>query len=177
MRGFWSLKDLMVGGNLLIQGTWIRIILILVIVYTWSWSNQVNQCENTRKNGKREEEGKRAVMKTKELWKQGGKGEKWWQKSKKEGGNVTACGHGKWMYRVKRKGCVCVWRERFFKRGSNRKKWSCLTHRDGKWHVCLNSGAAQPGCTLVSAFDQLHGRLVSDQKANEMIKQEKLQWV
>lgn len=39
----------------------------------------------------------------------------------------------------------------------------------------MNSEAAQPGCTLVSTFDQLHGRLVSDQKANEMIKQLKLQ--
>lgn len=70
---------------------------------------------------------------------------------------------------------VCM--EGEIERGSNRKKWSCLTCRDGKWHVCVNSGAAQPSCTLVSTFDQLHGRLVSDQKANEMIKQLKLQWV
>lgn len=110
----------------------------------------------------------------------GGKGERWEsdrkdQEKKGKRWQHVCLGNECRGWIESKEGGVCV--EGKIKRISNRKKWSCLTCRDGKWHVCLNSGAAQPGCTLVSAFDQLHGRLVSDQKANEMIKWLKLQWV
>lgn len=130
------------------------------------------KCESTRKRRKEWEWLGRQGL--------GGKGERWEsdrkdQEKKGERWQHVCLGNECRGWIESKEGGVCV--EGKIKRISNRKKWSCLTCRDGKWHVCLNSGAAQPGCTLVSAFDQLHGRLVSDQKANEMIKWLKLQWV
>lgn len=212
LRDFWSMKDLMVGGHLLIQGTCVKIILILVIVYPWHWRkqhpfwdltstpqkvtlllwNSVESPKRVRKRQKLKQSSKTVNMlrrvgreRRKEIeqsWRQrdfGGKG----KRGKSDGKDQERKGE-RWQHVGMGNECrgwreskgVCVCAEGEIKRGSNRKKWSCLTYRDGKWHVCLNSGAAQPGCTLVSAFDQLHGRLVSDQKANEMIKQLKLQW-
>lgn len=47
LRGFWSMKDFMGGGNLLIQGAYIKIMLILMIVYPQLWRDEYLVCNLT----------------------------------------------------------------------------------------------------------------------------------